>query len=191
MKKSKKTLQELILNTLSRKKARKQEDIIEHIEILLQEYEDQERKIKPKYAINRSIKKMIDDNIVAEHETEQSSFLSLTSSGRQKLRTIKLNADNHLVSTTWDGYWRMVIVDIPESRKKDQDAIRYILKKAQFIQIKSSVWITPFPMEHMMINIKNDMNLHEDILILVTNKLDPSTEQLLAKKFEEAQIEKN
>jgi DNA-binding transcriptional regulator PaaX len=191
MKKSKKTLQELILNTLSRKKARKQEDIIEHIEILLQEYEDQERKIKPKYAINRSIKKMIDDNIVAEHETEQSSFLSLTSSGRQKLRTIKLNADNHLVSTTWDGYWRMVIVDIPESRKKDQDAIRYILKKAQFIQIKSSVWITPFPMEHMMINIKNDMNLHEDILILVTNKLDPSTEQLLAKKFEEAQTEKN
>ena len=191
MKKSKKTLQELILNTLSRKKARKQEDIIEHIEILLQEYEDQERKIKPKYAINRSIKKMIDDNIVAEHETEQSSFLSLTSSGRQKLRTIKLNADNHLVSTTWDGYWRMVIVDIPESRKKDQDAIRYILKKAQFIQIKSSVWITPFPMEHMMINIKKDMNLHEDILILVTNKLDPSTEQLLAKKFEEAQTEKN
>jgi DNA-binding transcriptional regulator PaaX len=190
MKKPKKTLQELILNALSRKKARKQEDIIEHIEILLQEYEDHERKVKPKYAINRSLKKMIDGDIVTEHETEQSSFLSLTSSGRQKLRNIKLNAENHLVSTTWDNYWRMVIVDIPESRKKDQDAIRYILKKAQFIQIKSSVWISPFPMEHMMINVKNDMNLQEEILVLVTNKLDSSTEQLLVRKFEEAQEKK-
>ena len=187
MKKTKKTLQELILSTLSHKKARKQEDIIQDIEILLQEYEDQERKVKPKYAINRSIKKMIDSDIVAEHETEQSSFLSLTSSGRQKLRNIKLNAENHLVSTTWDGYWRIIIVDIPESRKKDQDAIRYILKKAQFIQIKSSIWISPFPMEHMMINIKNDMNLQEEILVLITNKLDPVSEQLLAKKFEESQ----
>lgn len=191
MKQAKKTLQELILNALSRKKARKQKDIIESIEIILREHEQEERKIKPKYVINRALKKMINDDIVTEHETEQSSFLSLTSSGRQKLRNIKLNAENHLVATTWDGYWRMVIVDIPESRKKDQDAIRYILKKAQFIQIKPSVWISPFPMEHMMINMKNDMRLEEDILILVTDKLDPSTEQLLARKFEEAQVGKN
>lgn len=186
MKKVKKTLQELILNALSKKKARKQEDIIEHIEVILREYEE-DRKVKPKYVINRALKKMIDDEIVTEHETEQSSFLSLTSSGRQKLRNIKLNAENHLVPTTWDGYWRMIIVDIPESRKKDQDAIRYILKKAQFIQIKSSVWITPFPMEHMMINMKNDIGLEEEVLVLVTNKLDPATEQLLARKYEEAQ----
>lgn len=189
MKSTKKTLQELILNALSRKKARKQEDIIEHIEGIIHSYADEERKVKPKYVISRALKKMIDDDVVNEHATEQSSFLSLTSTGRQKLRSIKLNADNHLVPTTWDGYWRMIIVDIPEARKKDQDAIRYILKKAQFIQIKSSVWISPFPMEHMMINMKNDMDLQEEILVLVTDKLDPASEQLLAKKFEEAQVE--
>ena len=193
MKKQKKSLQELILSSLSRKKAKKQSDIIEHIEVILQEYEeshDQERKVKPKYLINRAVKKMINDEMLTSHKTEQSSFLSLTSSGRQKLRNIKLSADNHLVSTTWDGYWRMIIVDIPESRKKDQDAIRYILKKAQFIQIKSSVWISPFPMEHMMINMKNDMDLQEEILVLVTDKLDRGTEELLARKFQESQQKK-
>lgn len=187
MKSGKKNLQELILNALSRKKARRQEDIIEHIEGVIDTYEQQERRVKPKYIINRALKKMIEDDMVTHHTTERSSFLSLTSSGRQKLRNIKLNADNHLVSTTWDGYWRMIIVDIPENRKKDQDAIRYILKKAQFVQIKSSVWISPFPMEHIMINMKTDMNLKEEILVLVTDKLDPSTEQLLARKFEESQ----
>jgi len=187
MKKSKKTLQELILGSLSKTKARKKKDIIEDIEILIDEYEQQERKVKPKYVINRTLRKMIDDNMLDEHETEQSSFLSLTSSGRQKLRNIKLSSENHLVSTTWDGYWRMVIIDIPESRKKDQDAIRYLLKKAQFVQLKSSVWISPYPLEHMMINIKRDMNLEEDVLVFVTDKLDSATENLMMTKFTDAQ----
>jgi len=186
MKKPKKSLQELILNRLSRKRASKQEDIIEDIEVLLEQYEENERKVKPKYVINRAIKKMINDDMLEQHDTEQSSFLSLTSSGRQRLRNIKLNSQNHLISTTWDGYWRMVIVDIPESRKKDQDAIRYILKKAQFVQLKNSIWISPYPLEHMMINIKKDMDLQNDILVLVTDKLDPATEQLMVNKFAEA-----
>lgn len=187
MSKPKKSLQELILNTLSSSKARKKRDIIEDIEILIEEYEEQERKVKPKYVINRTLKKMIDDDMLNEHETERSSFLSLTSSGRQKLRNIKLSSNSHLVSTTWDGYWRMVIIDIPEARKKDQDAVRYLLKKAQFVQIKSSVWISPYPLEHMMINIKQDMKLENDILVLVTDKLDTATEQLMMTKFAEAQ----
>lgn len=187
MKEPKKSLQELILNTLSQSKARKKKEIIKDIEVILEKYEEDERKTKPKYTIARTLKKMVDDEMIDEHETERSSFLSLTSSGRQKLRNIKLNSQHHLVSTTWDGYWRVIIVDIPESRKKDQDAVRYLLKKAQFVQIKNSIWITPYPMEHMMINIKHDMNLEEDILVLVTNKLDPVTEQLMMEKFSEAQ----
>ncbi|MFT6829495.1 MAG: DNA-binding transcriptional regulator PaaX [Candidatus Paceibacteria bacterium] len=182
-KKTKISLQELILRMLSRKRACKHGDIVEQIEVILEEHGDYDRKVKPKYVVNRTLKKMIDDEIVDQYDTEQSSFLSLTSSGRQKLRNIKLSSDSHLISTTWDGYWRMVIVDIPESRKKDQDAIRYILKKAQFMQLKSSVWITPYPLEHMMINMKKDMGLEEEIMVLVTNKLDHMTEQLLMEKF--------
>jgi len=187
MKQAKKSLQELILGALARKKAKKQSDIIHDIETILEKYDDEDRKVKPKYLINRALKKMIDDDMVAKHETEHSSFISLTSSGRQRLRNIKLNSDSHLVSTTWDGYWRMVIVDIPESRKKDQDAIRYILKKAQFVQIKSSIWISPYPLEHMMINMKQDMDLDESILVLVTDKLDHASEKLMMEKFSESQ----
>jgi hypothetical protein len=42
-------------------------------------------------------------------------------------------------------------------------------------------------MEHMMINIKQDMGLEEDVLVLVTDKLDVHTEKLLMEKFAEAQ----
>lgn len=182
--KKKKSLQELILNFLSGKKAMKQDKLTKHIEVIVEEsHADYCGKTKPKYAINRALKKMIDDKIVEQHETEFSSFLSLSKSGNHKLRNIKLSSQNHLVNTQWDGFWRIVMVDIPESRKSERDAIRYILKKAQFVQIKSSVWISPFPMEHMMIGMKDDLNLHDELMIFVTDKMDTDTERILTERF--------
>lgn len=182
-KNNKKSLQEIILKALSRKKVYKNEELVQNIETLLENKEAIKTKTRPKYLINRTLKKMIEDDMIKSHETEHSYFLSLTPAGRQKLRNIKLSSENHLVSTHWDGFWRMVIVDIPDNRKKEQDAVRYILKKAQFVQIKSSVWISPYPLEYMMINIKKDMQLENDLLVLVTNKLDATTEQMLIEKF--------
>ncbi len=181
---SKKSIQEIILDFLSGKRAIKQKDLGKKVEIIIEESDDDYcGNTKPKYMINRAIKKMIADDVISEHETDFSSFLSLTKTGRNKLRTMKLSSHNHLVSTDWDGYWRIVIVDIPESRKSERDAIRYILKKAQFVQIKNSMWISPFPMEHMMIGMKEDLDLQEELMIFVTDKLDPGTEQVLEQKF--------
>ena len=187
---SKKSLQELILDFISGKKAIRHKDLGKHIEIVIEKSSDDYcGNTKPKYAINRIIKKMIHDDIINEHETDFSSFLSLTKTGRNKLRNIKLSSQNHLVSTDWDGYWRIVIIDIPDERKSERDALRYILKKAQFIQIKNSIWISPFPMEHIMISMKNDLDLNEGLMIFVTDKLDPGTEQLLEQKFMESKKE--
>lgn len=189
MKKPQKSIQEHILALLSRSRASRQHELIEHIESLIEEQDKKTRSVKPKYIIKRAIRKMVEDDIITEHTTDHSSFLSLSPSGRQKLRNIKLSSQSHLISTTWDGYWRMVIVDIADSRKKDQDAIRYILKKAQFVQIKSSIWISPYPLEHMMINMKKDMGLEEEIIVLVTDKLDSATEELLIQKFSKKEDE--
>lgn len=179
----KKSLQELILGRLARSRASRQDDVVEYLEAVIEEMDGKDRKVKPRYVINRAIRKMVDDDLLSEYETEQSSFLSLTSSGRQKLRSIKLSSSSHLISTTWDGYWRIVMVDIPDARKKDQDAIRYLLKKAQFVQIKPSVWISPYPLEHLMINMKEDMGFADEIMVMVTNKLDARTEAALVEKF--------
>ena len=180
MKAKKYNIQELILSALSRKRALRKKDLHKQVNEVIGGEKDS---TKAKYAVNRALKSMVEKEVIEQHETEQSSFLSLTAQGRQKLRNIKLSSKNHLVSTNWDGYWRIVIVDIPESRKKEQDAFRYILKKAQFVQLKASIWISPFPLEHMLINMKKDLKLNEELMIFVTDKLDPGTHNLLQNKF--------
>lgn len=182
-KEPKKGIQEIILQFLHGKRALSTEKLSKRVEEYLENEESHERKVKPKYVINRTIKQLVADNMLEEYTTEQSSFVGLTAEGRHKLRNIKLSSQNHLVSTHWDGYWRIVIVDIPESRKKDKDAIRYILKKAQFVQIKQSVWISPYPLEHMMINMKKDLGLEEELMVFVTDKIDNTTQNILEQKF--------
>jgi DNA-binding transcriptional regulator PaaX len=138
---------------------------------------------KDRYAVTRSLKNLSEAGLVEEIPTSQSSFLRLTPEGRQKLRSIKLSNPTSLVDTRWDGFWRMVILDIPESRKSERDSIRYILKKAGFVCMKNSVWITPYPFEHLFMNMKTDMNLEDEIMIVVTQHIDPVTEKTLRETF--------
>jgi len=80
-----------------------------------------------------------------------------------------------LVSTVWDGLWRIIILDIPEERKNEREALRYLLKKADFTCIKNTVWISPFPYEHLFTNIKKDLGLGTELMIIVTDKIDEET----------------
>lgn len=166
----KQSLQEEILSRLSGKKAVNKRDL-------------EPEEAKDRYAMTRSLKNLSEAGLVEEIETAQSSFLRLTPEGRQKLRNLKLSNPKSLVDTRWDGFWRMVIVDLPENRKSERDSIRYILKKAGFLCMKNSVWVSPFPFEHLFMNIKNDLGLHDEIMIIVTQHIDPVTEKALVESF--------
>jgi phenylacetic acid degradation operon negative regulatory protein len=85
--------------------------------------------------------------------------------------------DNSTPTPIWDGKWRIVLLDLPETRKDEREALRYLLKKAGFICLKNSVWISPFPYEHLFTNIKKDFGLTTELMIFVTDNIDQETKQ--------------
>ena len=90
---------------------------------------------------------------------------------------ISISSSFTIVSTTWDGLWRIIILDLPEERKSEREALRYLLKKAGFICAKNSVWVSVYPYEHLFSNIKKDLNLTTEMMIIVTDKIDEETEK--------------
>ena len=68
-------------------------------------------------------------------------------------------------------------MNIPEERKNEREALRYLLKKAGFVCLKNSVWISMYPFEHLFFNIKKDLNLSTEFIIIVTDKIDNETEK--------------
>jgi DNA-binding transcriptional regulator PaaX len=130
---------------------------------------------KTGYALTRSIKNLIESGCIEMIQSDNKSYLKLTKKGKNKLNSIKLEGEGALVSTAWDGLWRIIILDIPEERKNEREALRYLLKKANFVCIKNTVWISPYPYENLFTNIKKDLGLGTELMIIVTDKLDEET----------------
>lgn len=130
-----------------------------------------------KYAISRSLKGLQDAGLVERHHSGQKEYARLTKGGRKKAYSAALDDDTVLVNPSWDGNWRIILLDLPEDRKGERDGLRYLLKKAGFVCIKNSVWVSPLPYEHLFANIKKDLGLTTEIMIFVTDTLDTETEQ--------------
>ena len=171
----KSSIQRAILKTLSKKRVTPVDSIKDDVEkVILGQSKPQN---KTGYAVARSIKNMLSDGLVEAFSSEHKQYIRLTKEGKQKLNNIALECESTLVSTSWDGYWRIILLDIPEERKSEREALRYLLKKAGFVCLKNSVWISMYPFEHLFTNIKKDLNLSTELIIIVTDKIDEETEK--------------
>lgn len=169
------SIQRSILKTLSKKGVIPVDLVKKGVEEII--LNNKEELNKTNYAINRSIKNLLTDGLVEAFNSEHKQYLRLTKEGKQKINNIALECEESLVSTTWDGYWRIILLDVPEERKNEREALRYLLKKAGFSCLKNSVWISMYPFEHLFTNIKKDLNLKTELIIIVTEKIDEETEK--------------
>jgi DNA-binding transcriptional regulator PaaX len=138
---------------------------------------------KVSYAVTRSIKNLIDAGCAEMLNSANQKFVRLTREGKTKLNTLKLEGEDALIPSSWDGMWRIILLDLPENRKSERESLRYLLKKAGFVCLKNSAWISPFPFEHLFTNIKKDLGLTTEIMIIVTETIDEETKKILFETF--------
>lgn len=71
-------------------------------------------------------------------------FLELTPKGFDHCKFQLLSNLNIKRPLKWDGKWRLVIFDIPETKRHNRDIFREHLKSLNFIQIQKSIYTHPF-----------------------------------------------
>ncbi|MBI3888773.1 hypothetical protein HY311_03185 [Candidatus Nomurabacteria bacterium] len=138
---------------------------------------------RSKYAITRCLKNLSDEGLIEQISSPQNKYARLTNEGRKKMHSLELDNDTGIVNTSWDGLWRIILLDLPENRKNERESLRYLLKKAGFVCLKNSAWISPFPFEHLFMNIKKDLNLTTEMMIIVTENIDPESKKVLFENF--------
>jgi len=181
VKKNKKTPQNAVLKILGHKRAMTLENLKNEAEIGL--LGTTMGKTKPKYTVSRTIKNLLNGGFVESLLSDKKEYLRLTNIGKKKFLSGELVNGMLPIPATWDGFWRIIILDLPEDRKNEREAIRYLLKKAGFACIKNTVWVSPYPFEYFFTNIKKDLELTNEIIIIKTDSLDPDTEKTLIKTF--------
>jgi DNA-binding transcriptional regulator PaaX len=170
------TYSEKILKVLSEKTAISLPELIKQVNT-------EEGSQNPKYVIARSLRGLKKAGLIEQISSPQNEYARLTKEGKKKIHSLGLDSNTMIMNTSWDGYWRIILLDLPENRKSERESLRYLLKKAGFVCLKNSAWISPFPFEHLFTNIKKDLGLTTEMMIIVTEFIDEESKKVLFETF--------
>ena len=90
--------------------------------------------------LSDTLRYLVKQGYLSKNQT--TNKLLLTSKGWAKALEILLLSKG--CNKTWDHKWRIVIFDIPETKRKFRSHIRKTLYHLNFIKLQKSVWITPY-----------------------------------------------
>lgn len=94
--------------------------------------------------LRQVLKRMQKQKVVEVAETKDGPVVRITQNGITKALRYKLE-DMEIKRKSWDGKWRVVVFDIPETNKKARDEFRKRLKQAGFFPLQESVFVHAFP----------------------------------------------
>jgi hypothetical protein len=125
--------------------------------------------IKSLYYLNRK-------RLVSITEKEGQQILTLSEDGKK--RVFRFNLDQIAVKKPrrWDGYWRIIIFDIPERKKQGREALRSKLKQLGFHPLQKSCFIHPF-------DCKSEIDFISEIF-----EVSPYVNFIVAKEIEGAML---
>ncbi|HCM38206.1 MAG: PaaX domain protein [Candidatus Gottesmanbacteria bacterium GW2011_GWB1_43_11] len=107
---------------------------------------------------------------------EKSGVTSICLTKKGKLKTLKYKLEEMEIdrSRHWDGKWRLVIYDISKFKRKQQEALRRMLKKLKLLQLQKSVYLTPYPCDNEINFLREYFGVSEGVLYIIAEKLENS-----------------
>ena len=102
----------------------------------------------------------------------KNGFLELTEKGQSKLRLLEMKEWKIDKPRKWDKKWRMLIFDIPETKKFLRNRIRFTLLSIGFFRLQDSVWVYPYPCEDLINLLKVDFRVGKDLLYVIVDFIE-------------------
>ncbi len=121
---------------------------------------------------NRAIARLKDGSYLKWTKERGKFFLEITEKGREKLRQLELRNFELPKPKRWDKKWRIIIFDIPETRKKVREQLRNTLIKIGFVKLQHSVWVYPYDCEDLLMLFKADLALGKNLLYIVADSVE-------------------
>jgi DNA-binding transcriptional regulator PaaX len=127
---------------------------------------------------NKELGRIISNMLKQGYLEGDASSLSVSFSGAQRLKDLATTVEPLFLAPgeSWDGLWRVITFDIPESNRSTRDALRKIVRELGFQQLQRSVWIHPLPCEDILKEIQATFGVSNALLLLEVSSFDQSKE---------------
>ena len=126
--------------------------------------------------LNRGLKRLEGQNLIESINRKGQFYYRLTEKGIRKIEALKLKESSRR-RQKWDGYWRVVIWDIPEIKKVVREALRRKLRSLNFYPLQKSVFVSPFNYEKEIDDLAKIFEIEDALQTLLVKSLGRKEEE--------------
>lgn len=126
-------------------------------------------------AFSSNVSKLEKRGLIKRKQKEGSTIFYLTPEGEKEAFLARTNLEvisNKFSKNDWDGKWRFIFFDIPESKRYYRDCLRGLIKSIGFKEFQKSVWAYPFPIPSLLSDILWDENIRPYTRFIVVDDID-------------------
>lgn len=102
------------------------------------------RSVRDRRKINQSLRVLRIRKLIKVYKKDGKNIVEITARGRKKMLAYSLREMKLSVPKKWDGWWRIVMFDIPQSKKTARDAVSASIRKLGLFPIQRSVFVSPY-----------------------------------------------
>ncbi len=125
--------------------------------------------------ILRAANNLARQGIVESIKTKDGEAFRITEKGRRQ--TLKYQLTEMKPKTgPWDGKWRMVFFDIPQTQNNKRNYLRNYLKALGLKQMQESVWVSPYDVSGEVKYLREVLDIPNNVKLAEVSSLENSEE---------------
>lgn len=123
------------------------------------------------YRTKNAIGRLAQKGLISFSNRDGDKYAELTPKGEQTLalEEERLKLAKH---RKWDGQWRMVAFDIPESKRVKRDMFRSAVLDIGFYRLQNSVWVYPYDCEDFIALLRAELKTGAGIVYAVAREIE-------------------
>ena len=130
------------------------------------------RNSRDRYRVRQAVKRLQKNNMVRIVNRNGNEVVEITTHGKKKV--LDYDFDNMQLETKrkWDGKWRIVMFDIPQTKKKARDAVSFKIKEIGMYPIQKSVFVFPYPCKDEINFVGEIFGVRKNIIYIEATHID-------------------
>lgn len=122
--------------------------------------------------IERAFKNLIKDGDVEVSYQGKEKRYRITPSGAQKLAQLEFKDYQQTRFKKWDGKWRVVCFDIPETDKYTRTLFQTKMSDLGYYRLQNSVFVTPHNCKELVVLADKAFDLRNWVRVIVAEAID-------------------
>ncbi len=127
---------------------------------------------RDRYRIKRTIDGLHKKKFVDIYTKNGNEVVEITKLGSKKVLEYNLDDMKLKVPKKWDGWWRIVMFDIPEPKKRARSAVSRKIKELGMYPIQKSVFVSPYVCKNEIDFIGEFFNVRNHIIYIKAKEIE-------------------